>query len=364
MVETKAFKDVMFNIYKSISGEKKYLEEHNVSLQGASQEENLDSLMRRAKRTSFKLLVMGRFSSGKTSFINVLLGEKLLAEDALPATALITEIYYGKNKRVVMYPKKGKWKGGDEPFEIEPTLSEIKKYSTIDNTASFNKKEANRVDSCFEKMVVYWPLEILKEGVVIVDSPGTDDPYSNDYIVEQYVPKADAVIYCMNAMQTYTGVDRATLGSINSIGFQNPIILTTYFDIVSKDMTAQERHDFVNICNHRYASHTREEFCHYINSKQGMEAKRGGSQSALVESGYYELEKFLTKYLTEYKGREKASAAAAAVKSYNQGQKKVVKSIIANVDKPLEKFDDCINRAKKNLDQARQIGRASCRERV
>lgn len=45
---------------------------------------------------------------------------------------------------------------------------------TLKKQSNFNKREANRVDSCFEKMVVYWPLEILKEGVVIVDSPGTD----------------------------------------------------------------------------------------------------------------------------------------------------------------------------------------------
>ena len=125
MIDTKGFKDTMGRIYKAITSEKQILEQHNISLQGASESENIDSLIQRTRGTSFKLLVMGEFSSGKSAFVNVLLGEKLLPEGAVPMTALITEIYYGKEKKVVMYPRPGKWKGGNARFEIEPTLAEI-----------------------------------------------------------------------------------------------------------------------------------------------------------------------------------------------------------------------------------------------
>lgn len=362
MIDTKGFKSAMGSIYHAINGEKTYLEEHGISTRGTSENENIDTLIRRTRGTAFKLLVMGEFSSGKSTFINVLLGEKLLPEGAVPMTALITEIYYGREKKVVMHPKPGRWKGGNAPFEIEPKLSEIKKYSTIDNMESLNKKEANRVDSCFEKMVVQWPLEILKDGVTIVDSPGLNDPFSNDYIVKNYVPQADAILFCMNGMHAYTAEDRKTLQMINGCGFKNPIIVTTYFDVVTDGMSEGEVQEFIDICNAKYINHTQKTFCHYVNSRLGMEAKRNQSQSDLVESGYFELETFLTKYLTEEKGREKIAAATSAIKVYNKGQKKRLSGIAANLDTPLAEFNRRIADTEKQLGQAKLQGNLLIRE--
>lgn len=362
MIDTKAYKQAMGNIYKEITGEKQFLEENGISLQGASENENIDDLIHKTRGTSFKLLVMGEFSSGKSAFINVLLGEKLLPEGAVPMTALITEINYGREKKVVMYPRPGKWRGGDKPFEIEPKLSEIKKYSTIDNKSGINMKEANRVDSSFEKMVVHWPLEILKDGVAIVDSPGLNDPYSNDYIVQKYVPKADAILFCVNGTKAYSAGDKKTLELINSSGFKNPIMVTTYFDVVTDEMSQQEIQEFMDICNAKYMNHTEKAFCHYVNSKLGMEAKQTNSQSSLVESGYYELEKFLATYLTENKGREKIGAATSAIKAYNAGQKKKLSGVLANLDAPDVDFNKRIEETKKKLDNARKQGEQIVRE--
>ena len=362
MVDTKVYKEEMGKVYKAITEEKKFLEANHIPTQGVAENENIDDLIQKTKGTSFKLLVMGEFSSGKSAFINVLLGEKLLPEGAVPMTALITEINYGREKKVVMYPKQGKWKGGDQPFEIKPALEEIKKYSTIDNKSAINKKEANRVDSCFEKMVVRWPLEILKDGVAIVDSPGLNDPYSNDYIVQKYVPKADAILFCVNGVKAYSAGDKKTLELINSSGFKNPILVTTYFDVVSDGLTQKEIQEFVDICNGKYKNHTKEDFCFYVNSRQGMDAKKDKDQSALVESGYYELEKFLTAYLTEEKGREKIAAATAAVKLYNTGQKKNIKGIMANLEVPAKDFDRRVEGTKKSLEHARQRGNQLVRE--
>lgn len=362
MIDTRLYKEAVENIYRTVLDEKKFLEARGIVLQGASENENIDDLLHKTKGTSFKLLVMGEFSSGKSAFINVLLGEKLLPEGAVPMTALITEIYYGREKKVIMYPRPGKWKGGDKPFEIEPKLSEIKKYSTIDNTCGINKKEANRLDSCFEKMVVRWPLEILRDGVVIVDSPGLNDPYSNDYIVQNYVPKADAILFCVNGTQAYTANDKRTLEMINSNGFKNPIMVTTYFDVVTNGMEQKDIQEFIDICNAKYKNHTEKEFCHYVNSRLGMEAKQNGSQTDLVESGYYELEKFLAGYLTNDKGREKINAATAAVRLYNAGQKKRLNGVMANLGASDADFNHRMDETRNRLTQARQRGSQIIRE--
>lgn len=364
MINTDLFRSTMLKIRQRLESEKALLEKERLSTEAGSKEENIENLLLRASDVSFRLLVMGRFSSGKSALINGLLGEQILPEKALPATALITEIYYGKEKKVVMYPRPGKWKGGNAPFEIEPTKSEIAKYSTLNNKTGINTKEANRIDSCFEKMVVYWPLELLKDGVCIIDSPGTNDPYSNDYIVEAYVPKADAILYCINGTNPYDAVDRNTLEMINSKGFSRPLIVTTYFDIVTDGMDETEiREEFVEpTFKSFYSRHTSRECCHYVNSKLALESKQRGSHADLVASGFYEMEKFLGDYLSEGKGREKLSGLTHAVKLYNESQKKCIQGVIANLDTPLDEFNQKIAQANDNLKQAQLQGELMLRE--
>lgn len=363
MINTELFKETMTKIRSRLDGEKSLFVRENIPVYGASEDETIDNLIEKASDTTFRLLVMGRFSAGKSAFINVLLGEKLLPEGALPMTALITEIYYGSQKKVIMHPRPGKWKGGNQPFEIEPTLSEIKKYSILNNNSGINKKEANRIDSCFEKMVVYWPLDMLKDGVSIIDSPGTDDPYSNDYIVEAYVPKADAILYCIAGTQAYNATDKNTLERINSMGFHNPLIVTTYFDVVTDGMEESERQEYINTTYQSfYSRHTTRECTHYLNSKLGMLAKQNQLKADFVESGYYELEQFLGRYLTEYKGKEKVSGITSMTDIYNRNQLNRLNGMVAGLDAPLDEFNKRLQNANNSLEQAKLQGELLVRE--
>ena len=132
----------------------------------------------------FIVLIIGAFSSGKSSMINALIGEELLPTGFLPETAVLGELHYGTQKRITLYPKKGKWEGGDEPFDIEPLADEIRKYVSLSTDDAINSMEQNdegrasdaRINAKFEKMIIHWPLDILKDGVVLVDTPGINDP--------------------------------------------------------------------------------------------------------------------------------------------------------------------------------------------
>ena len=43
----------------------------------------------------FRVVVMGTFTSGKSTLVNALLGSRILPESALPSTAILTFIQYG-----------------------------------------------------------------------------------------------------------------------------------------------------------------------------------------------------------------------------------------------------------------------------
>ncbi len=308
----------------------------------------------------FTVLVMGIFSSGKSSMINALIGEQLLPTGFLPETAIIGEMHYGKTKKITMYPKKGMWEGGDEPFPLpNPSPEEISKYASIDNEAGMNCKadDSNRIESKFEKMVIQWPLEILEDGVVLVDSPGIDDPYNNDYITRSYLPTADAVIYVMNSLGAYERTDKEQLAEINGLGLKNIIFACSYFDEVtkqySKSMSKLEQ--FKKVVTGHALNHTDlgEEAVHFVSSLDGLQAKMAHKQDLLVSSGYDGLEKYLAKYLVENKGRDQVRVMANTMISYAQAMKKEAATLNETASVDSAELEKRIAGAKKQLEIAR-----------
>ena len=60
-------------------------------------------LKRKLENDNFKVLVIGEFKNGKSTFINSLMGDKVLPAYSTPCTAVINEVIYGKEKRAVLY---------------------------------------------------------------------------------------------------------------------------------------------------------------------------------------------------------------------------------------------------------------------
>ena len=55
------------------------------------------------------IMVMGEFSTGKSTFINALMGEPITKVDAKPTTAVITKLVYGERDRIVVHYRQGVW---------------------------------------------------------------------------------------------------------------------------------------------------------------------------------------------------------------------------------------------------------------
>ncbi|MBT9778597.1 hypothetical protein GPL15_19040 [Clostridium sp. MCC353] len=304
----------------------------------------------------FTVLVMGIFSSGKSSMINALIGEELLPTGVLPETAVIGELHYGEKKKITIYPKKGKWKGGDKPFELaSPTMEEIAKYASIDNEAGFNSKQQNsqRIESAFQKIVIHWPLDILKDGVVLVDSPGLNDPFSNDYIVKGYLPKADAIIYVMSSTTAYTATDVEQLDEINKFGLRNIITGYTYYDVALRSMARKpgKVEETRRVLTSHMLKHSSlgEESIHFLSSIDGLDAKLNGDQALLVRSGYDGLEKYLGHYLVEGKGRDQVKNMAETIRIQADIMIKQATVLNEAAGKDVKNLDERIEQAQREL---------------
>ncbi len=129
----------------------------------------------------FLLVVVGEFNSGKSAFINALLGQRLLKEGVTPTTTQINVLRYG---------------------EAQGRLVENENLHTL--TA---------------------PVELLAE-LNIVDTPGTNAIIrQHEAITQQFVPRSDLVLFVTSADRPFTESERLFLEKIRDWGKKIIIVL-------------------------------------------------------------------------------------------------------------------------------------------
>ena len=63
----------------------------------------LQQISNKMTSDNFKIMVMGNFKNGKSTFINALLGQEVLPAFAVPTTAIINELKYGEAPKAVLH---------------------------------------------------------------------------------------------------------------------------------------------------------------------------------------------------------------------------------------------------------------------
>jgi GTPase Era involved in 16S rRNA processing len=135
---------------------------------------------------SLRVAVIGDYSTGKSTFINSILGENFLPTGDLPTTKIITIIKYGDIPKAWLKKKDGSL--------IESNINELKNLHL-----QKNQEEIKDID-CIE---IYYPNPLLK-SIEIVDTPGFGDPSENkkeeyERLTHEEIKKADAFIFLFNA---------------------------------------------------------------------------------------------------------------------------------------------------------------------
>ncbi|HEX5385134.1 MAG TPA: dynamin family protein [Gemmatimonadales bacterium] len=122
----------------------------------------------------FLLVIAGEFNSGKSSFINALLGERVLPEGVTPTTDRINVV---------------RW--GPEPTEV------LREAYLLERT---------------------YPGEVLRE-INIVDTPGTNAIVRrHEELTRDFIPRSDLVLFVTSADRPFTESERAFLEQIRRWG--------------------------------------------------------------------------------------------------------------------------------------------------
>ena len=140
-------------------------------------------------RAPLMIMVMGEFSTGKSTFINAVVGEEVTAVNSTPTTAVITKLCYGVQDRILVHFTDGTKK--------EYELDSFKQLTSKTGTESEDKTHEN-----IEYVERQMPLDML-QYVTIFDSPGLNDVNEkHSATTKKFVSNADTVLWMFSALQS------------------------------------------------------------------------------------------------------------------------------------------------------------------
>lgn len=188
---------------------------------------------REANRRVLRLAVIGEYSTGKSSFLNALLRTDLLSVDDRPTTAVLTRLRYGAacdlrvqsrtapesilptpyapppGGRGSMIDSNGHWLDSALPL-VRKRLHEL---STEEGRQAGGPVAAREIH-------LHFPLPMLKAGLEIIDTPGTNvDIQSHRSVTKGAVESADACIFLMDARNAFKASEKQFLDEVRqSVG--------------------------------------------------------------------------------------------------------------------------------------------------
>lgn len=132
------------------------------------------------------VMVMGEAKSGKSTFVNSIFGEQLVASDILPKTSIVTMFKYGAQKKMVIYFLDGR-------------------IATYENN-QFADLSNESIDKEIDWVEMYWPLGFLKK-MTIIDSPGLNSQYAyHTKNTERFFNLVDVVLWVADCRTIQTQV--------------------------------------------------------------------------------------------------------------------------------------------------------------
>lgn len=148
----------------------------------------------------FRVVIMGTFTSGKSTLVNALLGSRILPESALPSTAILTFIQYGCDEDdVEIHYKDTVNADGSVTAERVEYVSKQEFVATYQYTNADNEEFAQTGSVARFKDVAYsivrCSLPLMADGVSIVDSPGLEDKAVATELALDIAAKAQAIVY-------------------------------------------------------------------------------------------------------------------------------------------------------------------------
>jgi GTPase Era involved in 16S rRNA processing len=266
--------------------------------------------------SKFRILILGEFKKGKSTFINSLLGEEILPAYSMPCTDVINEVVWGKETKIIIK------KQNLEEIEIKPI--DLEKYVTI-------KGEHNTDDNKTILAQISHPLEYCKNGVIVLDTPGLNENIKRTSTTLGYLSNADAIIFVLSADQPCSMTEMDTIHSLSvDFGFNNIFFVCNRMNSIRE----KEKSSLINFMKEKLSKYTGSDSeVHFIDSLSTLENKVLNKE---ISNEFKKLEKNIQKHLIE--------------KRANLKIKNITGDLIISLNAFLVKIENRKNNIKKDKD--------------
>lgn len=168
--------------------------------------EVFDEIIETVKQDEFSIVLVGEFSAGKSTFLNALMGEKLLPSFTRETTATIN---YLRHKDRAENGEQGRVYFSDGTVEVldKVDFKTINKYVSTESDVDVARK--------VEHVDLFLDSKFLEGNVTLVDSPGlngTADGHRE--VTEAQIEKSSASIFMFKADQPGSDTDFKFIGEL------------------------------------------------------------------------------------------------------------------------------------------------------
>jgi tRNA U34 5-carboxymethylaminomethyl modifying GTPase MnmE/TrmE len=290
---------------------------------------------------AFKLMVLGEFKRGKSTLINAMLGRDVLPARVAPCTAVITEVKHGETPRALLFPREG-----GEAQEVP--VDRLRDYITVQGDEDEEEDETPAASSPWSKLELEYPLELLRQNVMVIDSPGLNEHLTRTRLALDYLAGADAVVVVLSCQQALSASELAFIDrELAGRNLRHVFFVWNHLDAVAGDaseVAAVEKRTEEELAPRVGSS----ERVHYLSAREALVARKSGGEPAPAFGAF---EKSLEQFLASERGRVKLLTPLRAAETVlAEAQNHVIPEREALLEQPLRELEERYARERPRLD--------------
>lgn len=224
-----------------------------------------------AMREPYFLMIAGKFKAGKSTFVNAVLDADFELPTAITAaTALLTIVRYGPEKRAVIERRDGK-------SEIMPVAKALR---LVDAARNENKNLGREID----RVSIELP-RIELQHVHLVDSPGLGSAFEeHDRVTTPFLQRADAILWMADAERPGDEEDLEAIRALSEYR-KRTILVVNKIDVLWDDADEMDR--TIKLFQDEYSQYCTEMV--RVSAASALQARRERDEALYDRSGFPEL---------------------------------------------------------------------------
>jgi ribosome biogenesis GTPase A len=250
-----------------------------------SELKNLQLLKNGVQKKEILLLICGEFKNGKSSLINSIIEQSICPVDIDITTAVVSIIRYGEKNKVIRYFG-----------TVENIQEEIIDFEDIDKYSKASSIDSD--DTIF--LEIELPAEKLKEGLVLIDTPGVGGlDARHGFLTSYFLSKSDLALFVTSAQDPFSSAELEFYREKVLPVCDSPAIVVNKIDLATN--SAEILYDVKNKVG---------QFCEIesdnikvlvYSSLLKLEFQRTNKKEDLDESNYIQLEQLINCKIDDYK---------------------------------------------------------------